>query len=118
MIKCICGYGLRFEVETCGVISGWCPSGHRLYLFRLDDGSWETSGARRRRMALERVCEECGQDFTIPAKEYSKSNPQRFCVPCMRRKNRGRNPERIFAKGGRIRSKATWPLFIPPRGAP
>lgn len=93
-MDCPCGQPLAFCQETKMIATLTCASGHRLYLFARDDGTWETQGQRRERLARMRVCEDCGRDFVFVRQLTPTPTPRRFCNACGRRHVREANKDK------------------------
>lgn len=82
-MSCHCGAMMTgIHLEQPGVATAFCASGHRIYLFKLDNGQWETQRERQRRLSRVLVCEDCGCDFDIPARIAYGTQEHRFCHGC------------------------------------
>ena len=82
-MRCVCGQQLTGAVlEAPGVASAFCPSGHRIYLFK-HLGRWETAEERQRRMRVTMVCGDCGRKFSVADMDRSECSEREFCDPCL-----------------------------------
>jgi hypothetical protein len=52
------------------------------YLFRREDGQWETQEEKRERLKLVRVCEACENEFQISAPRFGSRDSYHYCPTC------------------------------------
>lgn len=83
--RCDCK-AIKLEIEDLTTAKITCPVHGSSYLFRRENGQWETEVERRERLKLVRVCEDCDKEYTLATKQYQANTARQFCNACAERR--------------------------------
>ncbi len=91
-LKCKCGAPATLAIEDETTASIHCPRGHRVYLFKRENGKWETQMQRQRRLNKYRVCGQCEAEYILSdhvTPYYAEAFPD-LCTECIKPHIKGR----------------------------
>ncbi len=108
MFVCHCGSQMSgITMESPGVASVFCVSGHRTYFFK-HGGEWETARERQARMKHIFTCQDCKEPFWVADNMYER----RFCNVCAERHQEAARPEIHKAHSHKNNSRSPWRMKV------